>query len=77
MGNVTGMKFEPRYIKLDRSMLIGLSDRKVYFAGLHRLKVTRWSRRRGFRTATEALVYARRWGKRAEGMIKVSTEATR
>ena len=64
MGNVTGMAFDAVYARLP---IIGM---KVYFAGLRRLKVTRWSRRRGFKTATQALEYARRWAGKAETMLK-------
>ena len=69
MGNVTGMKFEAMYCRLSPY------GRKVYFAGLHRLKVTRWSRGRGFKTASEALGYARRWGKLVERLIKAEVAA--
>jgi hypothetical protein len=64
MGNVSGMKFEPMYFRMNPA------GRKVYFAGLRRLKVTRWAHVRGFKTASAALGYARRWGKRAERLIK-------
>jgi hypothetical protein len=64
MGNVTGMRFEPTYTRLNPG------GQKVYFAGLSRLRVTRWSRRRGFKTASKALEYARRWGERAGRVIK-------
>jgi hypothetical protein len=63
MGNVTGMKFEAVYTRMNPA------GRKVYFAGLRRLKVTRWAHVRGFKTASGALEYARRWGKMAEELI--------
>jgi len=72
MGNVSGIRFEPLYFRLRPR------GKKMYFAGLRRLKVTRYSHTRGFKTASAALEYARRWAKKADRLINVSVgkEAT-
>lgn len=65
MGNVTGVKFDPLYTKY------WVNLEKRYRPGLRRMKTIRYSRGITFGTATQALLYAARWARKAEKLIDI------